>query len=145
MMAFASTGDVTQVRRDITIGAGEEVSEATCFGCSVRVRGHVGGDVTTFGGSIIVEDQGQIDGDVTSFGGEIRLDQQVKVSGDVTVLGGHLRRDPAASVGGDVTNLGGAGWMILIFVIPLAFIGALAALIVWFIRRLLRPSLPAAA
>lgn len=144
-MAFANTGDATQVGRDIIVGPGEEVGEATCFGCSVRVRGHVSGDVTTFGGGIIVEDQGQIGGDLTSFGGEIRLGQQVKVGGDVTVLGGHLRRDPAASVGGDVTNMGGAGWMILIFVIPLAFIGALVALIVWFIRRLLRPSLPAAA
>jgi hypothetical protein len=144
--AFANgSRDVTQVGRDIVVAPGEEVGEATCFGCSVRVRGHVSGDVTTFGGGIVVEDQGQIGGDATSFGGVVRLDPQVKVGGDVTVFGGHLRRDPAASIGGDVTDFGGAGWMILIFVIPLAFIGVFVALIVWFVRRLLRPSLPAAA
>ena len=38
----------------------ERVSDATCFGCTIHVRGHVMGDVTAFGGSIVVEDQGQV-------------------------------------------------------------------------------------
>ena len=131
--------DRTQVGHGITVGPDEQVSDATCFGCSVRVRGHVTGDVTTFGGSIVIEDHGQVSGDATTFGGDIRLDKEVKVSGDVTVFGGRLRRDPAAAVGGDVTNMGGPGWMILIFVIPLFFFGLFVALIVWLVRLLLRP------
>ncbi len=137
--------DRTQLGHNIVIGPGEEVSEATCFGCSIRVRGHVEGDVTTFGGSIVVEDPGQIGGDATTFGGEIRLDKSVSVGGDVTVFGGRLRRDPAASVGGDVTNMGGPGWIVLIVLLPMIFLGLFVALIVWVIRRLLRPATPVTA
>ncbi len=135
----------TQVGSNISVGPGEEVSEATCFGCSIRMRGHVAGDVTAFGGSIVVEDQGQVDGDATSFGGGIRLDKEVKVSGDVTVFGGRIRRDPAATVGGDVTTMGGPGWIVLLVLAPLMFVGGFVALVVWVVRRLLRPSLPATA
>ena len=135
----------TQVGHNITIAPGEEVSEATCFGCSIRVRGHVSGDATAFGGSISVEDQGQIGGDATTFGGGIRMEKDSKVLGDLTVFAGRLHRDPAATVGGDVTNLGGPGWIVLILGLPLLVVGLFVALIVWGIRRLLRPSIPAPA
>jgi len=138
--AFADgSHDRTQVGHSISIGPDEQVGDATCFGCSVRVRGQVSGDVTTFGGSIVIEDHGQVSGDATTFGGDVRLDKDVKVSGDVTVFGGRIRRDPAATVGGDVTNMGGPGWMILIFVLPVAFLALFVVLIVWLIRLLLRP------
>ena len=146
--AFAddNSHDRTQVGHNITIGPDEEVSEATCFGCSIRIRGHVSGDVTSFGGSIVIEDQAEVDGDATTFGGSVRLDKEVKVGGDVTVFGGRVRRDPGASVGGDVTNMNTPGWIILIFVLPLIVFGAFMALIAWLIWRLVRrPSLPATA
>jgi cytoskeletal protein CcmA (bactofilin family) len=135
----------TQAGHNISVGPGEEVSEATCFGCSIRVRGQVAGDVTAFGGSIVIEDQGQVGGDATTFGGDIRLDKGVSVKGDVTVFGGRIRRDPAATVGGDTTNMGGPGWIVLIFLLPLVFFGLFVVLIVWLIRRLLRPATPVAA
>lgn len=138
-----STPDRTQIGHDISVGPGEELSEATCFGCSVRIRGHVSGDVTTFGGSILVEDHGQVGGDATTFGGDIRLDKNVSVHGDVAVFGGRIRRDPAATVGGDVTNLG-PGWIVLIFALPLAFVGLFVALVIWLIMHLLRPAAPPA-
>jgi len=144
--AFAvSNHERTQAGRNITVGPGEEVSEATCFGCSIRVRGQVSGDVTAFGGSVIIEDEGQVDGDVTTFGGGIRLSKEVNVKGDVTVFGGRIQRDPAATVGGDVTNMGGPGWVVLIFLAPFVFFGLFVALIVWVIRRLLRPAAPVTA
>ncbi len=139
------SGDRTQVGHDITVGPDEEVSDATCFGCSVRVRGHVSSDVTAFGGSIIVEDQGEISGDVTTFGGGVRLDKEARVGGDLTVIGGQIRRDPAASVGGGVTNFAGSIWLFLIFGLPLVILGGIIALIVFLVRRLMRPSLPATA
>ena len=88
--------DRTQVGRTINVGPGEEVGEATCFGCSIRVRGHVNGDVTAFGGSILIEDQGQVKGDANAFGGDVRLDKATSIAGDVTVFGGRVRRDPGA-------------------------------------------------
>ena len=142
--AFAG-GDRTQVGHNIRIGPDEQVDGATCFGCSIEVRGRVAGDVTAFGGNIVVEDQGQIGGDATVLGGNIRIDRQAKVGGDLTVLGGRIRRDPASSVAGDVTTVGGPGWMFLIFLLPLDFPRAFVALIVWLIRRLMRRPVPATA
>jgi hypothetical protein len=144
--AFADDShDRTQVGRNITIAPDEDASDVTCFGCSVRVLGHVSSDVTTFGGSVVVEDQGEVDGDLTTFAGNVRLGKDVKVGGDVTVFGGHLRRDLAASVGGDVTSMGGLGWIILIALIPFILLGAFIALIVWLVRRLTQPAVTAPA
>lgn len=144
--AWADGGrDRTQVGSNISVGPGEEVSEVTCFGCSVRVRGQVSGDVTTFGGTVFIEDQGQVGGDITTFAGGIRLGKGVTVNGDITVFGGRLQRDPEATVGGDVTRMGGPGWVLVIFLAPLVFLGFILALIVWVIRRLLRRSVPLAA
>jgi hypothetical protein len=144
--AYANdTHDRTQVGSSINVGPGEEVNEATCFGCSIHVRGHVAGDVTTFGGSIIVEDGGQVDGDATSFGGGVRLEREVKVGGDITVFGGRVYRDSDASVGGDVTSMGGPGWLLVIVAMPFVFLGLFVWAVIWVVRRLLRPSVAAAA
>ena len=135
----------TQFGRDIVVGPNDEVSDATCFGCTVRVRGQITGDVTTFGGSVVVEDDGEIAGDATTFGGDIRVGRGVKVNGDVTVFGGKIRRDPEAIIHGDVTNFGSSIWLFVIFGLPFIILGGLIALAVWLVRRLLRPSVPAAA
>jgi len=137
--------DRTQMGHSISIGPGEEVSEATCFGCSIRVRGHVDGDVTSFGGSIVLENGAEVGGDATDFGGDIRLDRDVKVSGDVADFGGRIRRDPGASIGGDVTNFNNFMWILLIFVLPFFVLGGFIALIIWVIRRLVRSSALSAA
>lgn len=137
--------DRTQFGHDIVVASGEEVGEATCFGCSVRVRGHVAGDVTTFGGGVITEEDGNINGDVTSFGGNVRLEGRSKVDGDLTVFGGRIHRDPESAVGGDVTNFSSGFWLVLIFGLPFFILGGFIALIVWVVRRLTRPALPAAA
>lgn len=132
--------DRTQVGHNISIGADDEVTDATCFGCTIHIKGHVSGDVTAFGGSIILEDNGSIDGDATTFGGNIRLDKDVAIKGDVTIFGGRLRRDPSAKVGGDVSDFGGGFWIVFIFVAPIVVFGLFLAGIVWLIRRLLRPA-----
>jgi cytoskeletal protein CcmA (bactofilin family) len=145
LAAFADgSHDRTQIGRTINISPDEQVSAATCFGCSIRVRGHVSGDVTAFGGSIVLEDQSEVDGDATTFGGDLRLDKAAKVNGDATVFGGRLRRDPEATVGGDVTNMGGRGWILLIFGAPIVIFGLFVWLVVWLIRRLTQPAVPAA-
>ena len=140
-VAFAKTNpDRTQFGHNISVGPNEAVSDVTCIGCSIRIRGQVSGDVTTVGGSIFIEDQGQVAGGVTAVAGNARLDKEVKVAGDVTVVGGELRRDPQASVAGDVTNVGGRGWIIPILLIPFVLLGLLIAFVVWIIQRLSRPA-----
>ncbi len=140
-----NASDRTQFGRSISVAPGEEVSEATCFGCSIRVRGHVAGDVTAFGGSIVVEDQGQVDGDATAFAGSMRLDDSGKVGGDVTVFGGQIHRAPGATLSGGVTVMGGPGWAVVIFAIPLLFLGLLIAFIFWLVQRVTRPRVPVTA
>ncbi len=139
------TTERTQVGHNITVGPDEEVSEVTCFGCSVRIRGHVDGDVTTFGGSVLLEDNADVSGDVTTFGGSARLDGAVNVGGDLTTFGGRIHRDPAAKIGGDVSNFGGGFWVVLIFGLPLIVLGGCIALMVWLIRIIMRPRVPATA
>jgi len=137
--------DRTEWGHNITIGPGDDATELTCFGCSVRIRGHVAGDVTVFGGNIILEDKGEMGGDATAFLGEVRLEKEVRVGGDVTAFGGRIRRDSTAIIGGDVSNFAGTGWLFLVIGLPLLTLGALVALIVWLIRRLMRPAVPLAA
>ena len=137
--------DRTQFGREIVISAEETASDVTCFSCSVRIRGHVNGDVTTFGGTVTVEPDAEVAGDTTVFAGDLRLESGTKVA-QVTVFGGRIRRDSSASINGDVTTFGGGAllWLIVIFGLPFLLLGTLIALIVWVIRRIMRPAVPVA-
>ena len=145
-MAFADTHERTQFGHDITVGSDETASDVTCFACSVRVRGHVDGDVTTFGGNVVIERDAVVAGDTTIFGGDLRLDNDTSVK-DITVFGGRIRRDPEASVTGDITTFGGgaAFWLFLIFGLPFVILGAFIAFLIWLIRRFSRPAVPVTA
>jgi len=136
----------TQVGRAITVNAGEQVSDVTCFGCGVHIRGRVSGDVTTFGGTVVIENDGEVGGDTTIFGGDLRLESNSKVK-DITVFGGHIRRDALATVAGDVTTIGGGAtiWLFVVFGLPFLLLGAFVALIVWLVRRFTRPAVAVAA
>ena len=144
--AFAKDNpSYTQFGHNITIGPNEKVGELTCFGCSIRVRGQVAGDVTTFGGSILLEDQAQVAGDITAFAGDVRLERGVKVAGEATVFAGQIHRDPQATISGDVTTMGGHGWLVPILLFPFVMLGLFIAFVIWIIQRVRRSSLPAAA
>jgi hypothetical protein len=144
--ALAAPGhERTQWGSNISVGQGEETGELTCFGCSIRVRGHVAGDIAVFGGSLVIEDGGVVDGDVAVFAGGMRLESSVKIGGDVAVFGGRIRRDSGASIGGDTANFGWPISILFIFVLPLAFFAAFVWFVIWLIRRLMRPAVPATA
>lgn len=139
------SGERTQWGHNVTIGEDQEADEVTCFGCSVRIRGNVNGDVTTFGGSIVVEGKGRIGGDATAFAGALRLDAGTSLGGDATVFGGRLERDPSATIDGDTTDFRGSIWLFLIFGLPFVFLGGLIALVVWIVRKFARRTVPATA
>jgi hypothetical protein len=132
--------DRTQVGDDIHVRQGESVGDLTCFNCSIYVSGKVAGDVTTFHGRILLEDNAQVAGDVTAFLGDVRLESGTNVAGDLTTFGGTLHRGTATQVAGDVSEFRGAGWVILIFGLPLLFLGGIVALIVWLLQRNQRPA-----
>jgi hypothetical protein len=134
----------TQIGHNISVGPNEQVSDVICIACSIHVRGRVEGDVTTVGGSIVIEEGAQVAGDVTTVAGDLRLDKGAKVSGDVTAVGGQVRRDPEAVVSGDVTSMGGRGWVVPILLTPFVILGLLIALVIWLVQRSRRPSVPVA-
>src|SRR5258707_7096518 len=97
--AFAKANpSYTQLGRNINVGSNDQVGDLTCFGCSIHIRGEVAGDVTTFGGSVTVEDQAQVAGDVSIFRGEARVGRGGKVGRDVSVFRGPIQQDSPAGI-----------------------------------------------
>ena len=139
--------DYTQFGHDIRIGPEQNVGEVTCFNCSVYVRGNVGGDITTFHGNVVLEDNAAVGGEVTAFLGDVRAQGGTKIGGDVTVFSGTVHRQEGAAIGGEVTTMDGTFWFFMIFVLPFLFLIGIAALIVWLVQRSRRPAhaLPRAA
>ena len=143
--AFALSVDsreYTQFGHSIYIGPDQQTGDVTCFFCSVRVRGQVGGEITTFGGNITLENDSSVGGDVTAFGGTVRLASATRIGGELTVMGGTLVRDPNAQIGGDVTTFSGQGWLFVIFGLPVLIFAGIIALIVWLVQRRQRPVQP---
>ena len=136
----ANSPDRTQWGQDIRVEAGQSVSDLTCFNCSVYVAGNVAGDVTAFGGRVVLEGSGQVAGDVTAFLGDVRVGTGSKIAGDVTAFGGRIHRGSDAQIGGDVTEFAGGGWLALIFGVPLFILGGIIALIVWLVQSNRRPA-----
>ena len=139
--AFAKGGsDYTQFGHDIRIADDQKVSEATCFACSVYVRGQVSGDITTFGGNVVLEPGAMVAGEVTSFWGDVRADDNSKIAGDVSIFGGRLRRQPTTMVAGEVTVFQSRALIWLIVLSPFAVFAGIIALIIWLVRRNRHPA-----
>jgi cytoskeletal protein CcmA (bactofilin family) len=142
--AFAEKrADQFQTGRNIVIPAGESTGDLACIGCSVIVSGQVTGDVFAMGGNVILEPGAQVTGSVSTVVGDVRLQAGTQIAGDVSAVAGMVRRDPQAAIAGDVSSLGGKGWMLVVFILPLLFLGGLVALLVWLVQRIRRP-VPAA-
>jgi len=60
-----ASSDRVSFMHDIEVNDTDEVDDAVCFLCSIRVHGKVNGDAVAFLGSILVN--GEISGDVVSF------------------------------------------------------------------------------
>ena len=139
--AFAKGGsDYTQFGHDIRIAENQRATEVTCFGCSVYVRGQVSGDITTFGGSVILDEGAMVAGEVTSFWGDVRAGENTKIAGDITVMGGRLRRQPSTMISGEVTTFQSGALVWLMFLSPFIFLAGIIALVIWLVRRNRRPS-----
>lgn len=71
----------------VQVHAGERVPEVVAFGDDVHVAGHVVGDATSFGGSILVASTGVVGGDAVSFGGTVEVEDGGVIEGDRVALG----------------------------------------------------------
>jgi hypothetical protein len=135
-----NSNDIVQIGRSIVVEPGENAGDVVCIACSILVRGQTAGDVVAVLGSVHIESGAQIAGDTVAIAGSIRLDTGAHIGGDIVAVVGRLRRDPGATVGGDATAMDGAGWVVLIFIVPLLILGGIVALIIWLIQRSRRPS-----
>jgi hypothetical protein len=137
-LAFASHGEQGRVQffQSIDVTADQQVGDAVCIFCSIRIAGAAKGDVLAILGSIDME--GRASGDVVAVGGGIRLGEDASVAGDTVGLGGGVSRHPNAIVKGDLVSQANplvfVGLVIGIIVVPLLP----AVLFVWFIVWLLR-------
>jgi hypothetical protein len=136
--------DQVHIGRDIYIQPQDKAGDLVCVGCSIYIRGQVAGDAVAVGGSIVLEQGAQLAGGVTTVVGDIRMQTGTQIAGDVAAIAGMVKRDPQSKIAGDVTSLGGAGWMLLILVLPLVLFGGFVALIIWLFQRR-RPVAAAAA
>lgn len=88
--------------------------DASAYGGSVTVDGHVSGNVSAFGGGVTVA--GLVDGNVVAVGGDVTLEPGARVGGDVDSWGGRVHRATDAYVSGAVdrgqwvTNSFDGGW-----------------------------------
>jgi hypothetical protein len=130
-----SDPDRTQFNRDLRIEANEKTADATCFNCSIYVRGQVAGDVTAMHGNIVIYQGASVAGDVTTILGDIRVEGGTSVAGDLTSVGGAVRRDSGSNVSGDITSMESKALVMLIMVSPLILLGLVVALIVWLVQR----------
>jgi len=127
--------DRVQIGRDIVIPAGERAGDVVCVACSIRIHGQAAGSVVAVAGSIILGQGAEVGEDTVTVVGDIRLQSGTRVGGGVTAVAGAVIRDPQATIAGDVVAMGGAGWMLLIVLLPLLFFGGIIALIIWLIQR----------
>lgn len=133
-------GERVQFLEDLYVEEGEELSEAVCIGCSIRIRGAVFGDAVAVFGSIHI-DGGSVGGDAVSvLGREIELTSGAEVSGDCVAVGGQVQRHPRARIGGDVVSIPGLGWIFagLLFGLALflAVLIGVVVLVVVLVRKL---------
>lgn len=76
----------TAFGRAVEVPAGEDWNEAVAFGGDVHVRGHVTGDVVSFGGDVIVYDGGKVEKSAVSFGGAVRVREGGRLVGNNVAL-----------------------------------------------------------
>jgi predicted acyltransferase (DUF342 family) len=131
--------DITQFGHDIRVQPNQQTSDLVCMGCSIYVRGQVAGDVVAILGRVVIDDNAEVSGDVVSLVGNVRVNSGAKIAGDLTALAGSVDRNPTAMIAGDVTSMSGTGWIFLILGVPLFFLAAIIAFIIWLVQRS-RPS-----
>lgn len=142
-IGFADEGEQDRVQffKNIDVAQDQQVGDAVCLFCSIRLAGTAKGDVVAILGSIDV--QGQANGDVVSVGGRIRLGEDASVKGDTVGIGGGVLRHPNAVANGEVVSQSGPlivlGLFFGIVVVPLLPLILIIWLIVWLVRRNQRP------
>jgi Na+-transporting methylmalonyl-CoA/oxaloacetate decarboxylase gamma subunit len=120
-------GDRVSFLHDITVSSDEEVQDAVCFLCSIRVEGPVRQDAVVFLGSIHAN--APIEGDAVAFLGNISLGSEARVGGDCVVFLGSVIQHGTGQVGKDLVQ-----FPLALIIIPILIL----IFLVYIIRSLVR-------
>ena len=141
--AKSAAGDHVQFGHNIVVDTDQDIGDAVCIGCSIRMHGTSHGDLVAIGGQIEID--GSVSGDVVALGGSVRLGPGADVRGDAVAVGGQVIRDPAAHIGGQtssqnfpmmiVPGLAGLFLIGLLGMVPLGIVFALVCYLIAGERR----------
>lgn len=133
--------DNVQFGTNIHVTPGEEIHDAVCFFCSVRVDGKVTGDIVVFFGNVhlygdaqhdvvnffgevTAENNASIENDLVSFFGGVRLGENVSVGRNLVSMFGSLQESDSVRVGNDrVVQPGWVLWGPLLFLCLMVYLG----------------------
>jgi hypothetical protein len=136
--ALRADSDRVMVGEDIYVAEGEDLNDAVCIGCSIRVDGKVR-DAVAIGGSIEVTGEvhdavsigggldvrGKVSGDAVVIFGSTRVREGGRIRGDAVSILGSVRTADSGSVGGDIVS--SESWA------PIALSGVVIGLIVFLV------------
>lgn len=107
LAAGAQSGPQFCFGNSLTVSSGQTVDTILGFGCNITIEqgATVTGDILDFGGNTLVA--GTLDGGITSFGGTVMIQETGVVSGNITSLGGNVRAASGAIVRGGVNQNNG--------------------------------------
>ena len=124
----ASVGD------DITISAGDYVTEVACVFCSVHIHGDVKGNVAVVFGSVLLDAGHTIGGNVAVVGGDLNMGAGAEVGGNVAIVAGDTNLAPGTEIHGSQAVLPSHAWL-LVPLAPLLILIGIVWLIVYLVRR----------
>jgi len=87
---------------NVRIEKNETAHDVTVFGGNADILGTVTGDLSVFGGKVLIANGARVHGDASMMGGLLIVEDGARVDGDVSVIGGKLERGEHAEIGGDV-------------------------------------------
>lgn len=119
---------------DITVSAGDYVTEVTCVFCSVHIHGDVKGNVAVVFGSVMLDAGHSIGGNVAVVGGDLNMGAGAEVGGNVALVAGDTNLAPGAEIHGSRAWLPSHAWLLAPLSPLLLFIGIIW-LIVYLVRR----------
>jgi hypothetical protein len=136
--ALRADSDRVMVGEDIYVAEDEDLNDAVCVGCSIRIDGKVR-DAVAIGGSIEVAGEahdavsigggldvrGKVTGDAVVLFGSTRVREGGRIHGDAVSVLGSVRVQDSGSVGGDIVS--SESWA------PIALSGVVIGLIIFLV------------
>lgn len=102
----ASAQSQQRVGASVTVLEGETVNGFTSYAGRIVVNGRVEGDLTAFGGRVVIAEGAEVTGRVRAFGGSVVVAGET--GGNAVAYAGHVNITESANVRGSLGGVGGS-------------------------------------